>query len=956
MTDTSTAASPPARTRLGGRGWLVLAAVAVVIVLASLKTFASIWTDQMWFSASGIGGVWTELFRVKVGLILIFGAIFFVLMFSSLMVSDSVGRRLETPTPDDDFTEFVQSIQERFRHRATQIFAAISLLFAAVAGASTMGQWATWLGYIHGASVGTVDPVFHRDLSYYLFTLPFYEFVLSWWITSLVVVTLITVLHYYLNGGIRPRTSGGWIQRPVKVHLSILLALIALSKAVGYSLQPGTLLSHQTGYVEGIACTDAHARIPAIHLLFLVSLAAAVILLVNIRRRGWVLPAIAVSMWFVVAIVIGLIYPAILQAVRVTPDQGKAEAPYIARNLDATRAAYGLNGIKVQQIAGTGTPSSKDVATSAQSLANIRLWDPSDSVSLQTFQNNQALRSFYQFQSIGFDRYFVKNELTPVDIGARELSTDLVNQTWVNAHLQYTHGSGVVVAAANQVTPDGYPVYGVSNVPSTSLPGYPTITQPGIYFGVGQSGFVVANTKQLEQDYPLSNGANVENHYASSGGVPVGGLLSRAAFAIRLWDANFLISGQITSKSRVLFVRNPVSMAQKAAPFLTIDSQPYAVAVDGHVDWMLDGYTTTSTYPYAQDPAKENVLIPSGSNLQGGFNYVRDSVKIVVDAYSGKMTFYAWDPSDPLLKVYESAFPKMFTPAADMPSELLAHVRYPNDLFALQAAMYGKYHITSPSGFYSASDAWNLSPTPGVGAYSAVTQSNSVALSGQADRMAPLYQVAALPSQATQRFLATEAFVPSSQGDQSHNLTALMMVDSDPGPNYGQISSYTTPRNQSVPGPQQASNAMLSFTKASEQLSLLDKGGSSVVLSNLLMVPVGKSVLYVRPVYVTSSSNNIPLLRDILTDMNGNIGFESTLSAAVSDAIGSSVPINTGGGGSGGGSTHATVTSLLAQANVAFAQAQAALRAGNLAVYQADMNKVGVLIGQAAREATAAKR
>ena len=927
--------------RFGRRGWFIVGGVVLLIVLGSLRTLATIWTDQMWFSASRFGDVWWELLRVKAGLFLFFGAIFFVALFVNLYLADAIGRR-KGFVPDD---EGLQRVQELIRPRATRLYVVLALLLGGVAGVGTIGQWTSYLGFAHGANVGTKDPMFHRDVSFYLFKLPFYEFLINWWVVSLVIITVIVVAHYYLNGGIRTRSEGGRVRQPVKVHLSVLLALIAVGKACGYYLQPLTLLSKQGGYVEGAGYTDVHARIPAMHLLLFVSIAAVVILLVNIRQKGWALPALAAGLWGLVALVVGVAYPAVLQAISVTPNQS-LEKPYIARNLEATRTAYGLTRIATSRFPGSGTPTPTDVATATPSLANTRLWDPNAQIALQTFQNTQSLRSFYAFDSIGLDRYTVNGQLTPADVGVRGLSHDLSNPTWVNSHLVYTHGNGVVLAAANASSPDGHPIFGVSDVPSKSAHGYPTVTQPDVYFQTGQSGYVVANSKQPELAYQLPGGVNSYQSYKGDGGVPVGGFARRAALAVRLGDWNFLISGQITPKSRVIFVRNPVAMAQKAAPFLTIDSQPYAAVVGGRIMWILDAYTTSSKYPYSQDAGSQNFIIPSGSALQSGLNYVRNSVKITVDAYSGAMTYYAWDPSDPILKVYASAFPKLFTPKSQMSTELLAHVRYPNDLFSVQSAVYGRYHIVSASGFYNGGDNWNLSPTPGVGSYSDVAGGRvpNATFNGQVDRMEPLYQVQSRPGESAQHFMVTETYVPSSTANQSSNLTAFLMVNSDSGSHYGEMSSYTMPRNQNVTGPDQASNTMLTKPVVSEQLTLLDQKGSTVLLSNLLMLPVGKSILYIRPVYVTTA-NNIPLMRYVLTEMNGQVGFESSLSAAVSDVLNNPVPeIGTGGGT---GPVSAQVASLLAQANDAFAAAQAALKNQNLAGYQSSMAQVGKLVDQA---------
>ena len=420
----------------------------------------------------------------------------------------------------------------------------------------------------------------------------------------------------------------------------------------------------------------------------------------------------------------------------------------------------------------------------------------------------------------------------------------------MNTHLQYTHGTGAALAESNQTT-SGNPVYGVGQIPPQSSPGLPQIKQPNVYFGQNLTGFVVANTKQLEVDYQKADGNNVESHYHGSGGVPLSSLFKRAAFALRLGDFNLLISSQITDQSRLMFVRDPVAMAQKAAPFITFNQSPYAVITNkGDIDYIVDGYTTTSNYAYSQNADTQQVAV--GSSLPGSYNYVRNSVKVVIDAYSGKMTFYDADPKDPILQAYEAAFPNMFTPISKMDPELQAHLRYPPDIFSIQSAIYGRYHLKSPGTFYAASSAWQLSPTAGAGPKSqALLAENTYNSQGQLvsttpARMSPQYQVYALPHTGQQVFTVSDAFVPASQGsltnnNQNFNLTAWMVGQSDPS-HYGQLDVYQTP--QGTYGPANADAEISANTTVSSDISLLDQNGSEVLLGETLMVPIGNSMVY----------------------------------------------------------------------------------------------------------------
>ncbi|MFY9783958.1 MAG: UPF0182 family protein, partial [Acidimicrobiales bacterium] len=477
--------------------------------------------------------------------------------------------------------------------------------------------------------------------------------------------------------------------------------------------------------------------------------------------------------------------------------------------------------------------------------------------------------------------------------------------------------------------------------------GMPTLTQPDIYFGINYNGWVVADTKQPELDYQVNSGANagqnVETHYASTGGVPVGNVFSRMALALRLGNFNFLISNQITSKSRVMFVRDVRQMAQKAAPFLSFDSQPYAVIANGEVQFVLNGYTTTSQYPYSEDAS--NLGINMGG-LPNNFNYARNSVIVVVNAYSGAMKFYANDPHDPILKAYRSAFPSMFLPMSDMPSTIQSHLRYPSDLFSVQAATFGRYHITSASAFYSASDRWDVSPTTGSGSPSATlqatTQTNAagVVVSTGLAPMSPIFQVGSLPNDNDQQLLETVDFVPAGNSSTVQSLTAFMIATSNTN-DYGQLNIYETPRGQTVTGPLQADSEIEETAKVSSDITLLDQHGSNVLLGNNLTVPLDSSVLYIRPLYVSSTSDPMPQLRYVIAVFNQNVSIEPTVDAALSQVFDANItgvsttkPTKPGKSSS---TSSAAITADLQAASNDYQLAQAALAKGNLGLYQSDV-------------------
>jgi uncharacterized membrane protein (UPF0182 family) len=727
----------------------------------------------------------------------------------------------------------------------------------------------------------------------------------------------------------------------VKVHLSVLLAAVALVKAAGYIIAKWHLVTSTNGYVEGAGYADVHARIPALTILFWLSLAAAAILLVNIRNRGWSLPLLAVGLWAFVALVIGVIYPALLQAIRVTPAQSTLELPYIQRNITATRDAFNINEVPYPTFAAATSISPEELRLSATTMTNIRLWDPSPLIALETVQRRQAIQSYYQFTSLGVDRYYVNGRhLTPILIGARQLNSGTIpSPSWVNNHLVYTHGVGVAALAANAFDPvQGNPIFNVANIPPVSTNGMPQLTVPGVYFGINLPGWVVANTKQKELDYQLDSGPQagtpVETHYAGSGGVAIGSFFQRLAIALRFSDLNLLISSQITPESRILFVRDVEAMATKAAPFISWDAHPYGVIADRRIKFVLDGYTTSDNYPYSQNASTQTV--PQDTGLPSSYNYVRNSVKLVIDAYDGSMQFYAADPNDPILKAYRAAFPGMFQPMSAMPQSIRTHLRYPQDIFSVQAATIGRYHISNPGSFYTASDRWEISPTTGASEPTGGLQQTTVtnpagqAISSSLSPMEPIYQVGALPATTRQQLTLTDAFVPYGASATVQGLKAFVMATSDPD-DYGRLTVYVTPRGQTVTSPLQAESYIQQNTQVSSLETLLGKEGSTVLLGNTLLVPLDNTLLYIRPFYTIGSENPLPQIRYVVAVYNSKVAIDKTLGGALAQVISGSGSVT--GPGQGGQSTQ----TYLSLALNAYTQATAALQQGNLAAYQAEI-------------------
>jgi hypothetical protein len=620
-----------------GRVWIIVAIIVIIVLFASLKTIATFYTDYLWFSSVNLAGEWRRLFVVKLGLFFVFAAAFFVFAWLNLAVVDRLAPSELALGPED---ELVRRYQHRVAPRAVLVRTVVSVVVALIAASGAIGQWRNYLLFVDGVyftGPNHNDPQFHKNIGFFMFKLPFLSFIVSWAFVSLVVIAILTIIVHYLNGGIRVQSGAPSVAPQVKVHISVLLACMALVKAFGYILARYNLDLSQTGYVQGATYTAVHARMPALTLLFWISLLAAVILLVNIRRQGWALPVLAVGLWAFVAIVVGAIYPAIVQAVKVNPAQNKLEAPYITRNIAATRAAVGINNVTQKSFSATQSLTPSQVVANQATLGDVQLWDPTQTAA--TYTKLQATRSYYSFNTLAIDRYSINGKPEPMVVGVRQVNDlDLPSQGWVNTHLQYTHGYGMVLAPANGAN-SHQPTFAMSEVPAQSTSGAPKLTQPRVYFGVnnpngGNVDYVLADTRQPEIDYQATGSQSPQTStYHGTGGVQLTNFLIKAAFAIRFGDFNLLVSDLVTHQSRLMFVRDITQMAQKAAPFLSFDSDPYPVLSGGQIYWVLDAYTTSDNYPYAQNI--NTTSLPANSGLNQNFNYVRNSVKVVVNAYSG---------------------------------------------------------------------------------------------------------------------------------------------------------------------------------------------------------------------------------------------------------------------------------------------------------------------------------
>jgi uncharacterized protein len=951
----------PFRTRV----WLVLAVAlgVLLVLLLSLRGLAHFYTDYLWFRSVGFADVWSGLLAAKIVPAVVFTLALFLVLLASLTIADRLAPRMRTMGPEDELIDRYQQAVGRYSGR---IRVGVAALFALIMGVSVSGEWQQWILFRNRVDFGVKDPQFHKDIGFYVFQLPFLKFIADWAFGALVIVLLVTAVAHYLNGGIRLQSPFQRVTPQVKAHLSVILALMALVKAVQYFLGQFELNFSKRGVVEGASYTDVHAQLQALRLLIFIAVIAAALFLWNISRRGWVLPIIAVGLWALLSLVVGTIYPAAIQKFRVDPNELSKERKYIDRNINATREAFNLKKVGVQPFAYRANLDTAALADNRQTIDNARLWDPAQL--LNNYNAFQQLKTYYQFGDADVDRYTLGDKVTQVLIAARALDrANLPSQSWVARHLVYTHGYGLAVSPTNKADTGGRPDYLLGDIPPRANDPAVQLTQPGIYFGENLSGYALVDAKAAEFDHPRQGQADATTRYTGSGGVVLSSWLKRAAFALRFGDINPLISGQVNTKTRVLYLRDIRDRVQKAAPFLKYDQDPYPVIIDGKVVWVLDAYTVTDRYPYSQ---------ATGGNggLAGQFNYVRNSVKATVDAYNGTIRFYVIDKHDPIIRAYRKAFPELFSDFSKMPPRLREHLRYPEDLFKTQTDVYASYHVTSATTFYNKADLWAVSPDPGSGAIGALSADSSSttaasenkpqAASSSGRRIDPVYLLIRLPGQTKASFLILRPFVPVSHNNALTQLVSFMVAKSDPA-DYGQIESFVLPAGLAVTGPDQVNQVINSTQEISQQFTLLGQlsTGSRVVQGSLQLIPVNNSILYIRPIYVQAQQGSqLPSFRFVVVFYNEKAVIGDNLLAALGKfpefAGVAPPPTSASGGGGGGGTTPppqaaASVQDLLNQATDLFNQAQDALANKDLAKYQSLINQVGDKIKQAQQAAAA---
>ncbi|MFI1799170.1 UPF0182 family protein [Streptomyces sp. NPDC020379] len=853
----------------------VLAALVMLFVM-----FAGFWTDWLWYRSVRYSSVFTTTLGTKVGLFAVFG----VLMALAVGINIWLAHRLRPPL---SAMSMEQQNLDRYRMSIAPYkkwaLLAVATLVGLVAGASAAGQWRTWLLWINGVPFGQKDPQFHKDISFYTFDLPWFRFLLSFGFAAVVLSLIASALVHYLYGGLRLTSPGGRATAAATGHLSVLLGLFVGLKAIAYWLDRYGLAVKSSGLKStdgwtGLRYVDANAYLPAKTILFIIALICAVLFFATLWRRTWQLPVIGFGLMVLSAVLIGGLYPAIVQKFQVQPNEQAKEAPYIKKNITATREAYGIDGTDVKDYAGKGDPKDKDkLRADVNDTASLRLLDPN--IVSPTFQQQQQVRGYYQFPStLDVDRYKKDGKEQDTVIGLRELNIKgIPERNWINDHFKYTHGYGAITANGTSITGEGEPDFTEKNLPTEGMLGK---YEQRIYYGEKTTQYSIVGGPQAELDYSSDQGEKGYTYQGKSG-VNLSNPVNRAAYAVAFGEPKMLYSGAIGKNSRILYNRTPKERVEAVAPWLTIDGDAYPAVVDGRIQWIVDAYTTTNGYPYASrttlgDTTADSLTTGARSVVaqQNQVNYIRNSVKATVDAYDGTVSLYQWDTKDPVLKTWMKSFPGTVKPKSEISSALMDHLRYPQDLFKVQRELLTRYHVTDPGTFYTGSERWQVPDDP------TTKEGNAVP---------PYYLSMKMPDQQKQTFSLTTTFTPKSRP----NLGAFMAVDADAkSPDYGAIRVLKLPSETTVWGPQQAQSKFNSDAAVANAINIWKKGDSEVEYGNLLTVPLDGGLLYVEPVYLRGAGTNYPLLKKVLVNYGEKIAFKDTLDEALDEVFGGKAPDN----------------------------------------------------------------
>ncbi len=945
------------------RGALTPTLIVVAIAVVGFIFFANVWTDVLWYRQLGYFEVFVTENLARIGIFLLGFAIMFLAVFFAIRVAYHAR---PVYAPDSEIRDNLNRYQAQLEPVRRVVMVGLPILFGLFAGSAAASQWQKVLLFFNQVPFGQSDPEFGLDISFYLMTLPFLGFITGFLISVVVVAGIAGILTHYLYGSIRLMERGVFTSRAAQIHLAVTGAAFLILLGVNFWLDRYAALQSSGGRWAGALYTDVNAVIPTKAILAVAAILVAILFIVAAIIGRWRLPVIGTAMLIITSILAGGVYPWVIQQFQVRPSEQTLERDFIERNINHTRAAYGLDQIQVDRYDATNTATTGALAPDAQTTANIRLLDPN--LISDAFSQLEQYRPYYQFpDALNVDRYEVDGKIQDTVIAVRELNPVNVatnQQGWLNQHVVYTHGYGVVAAKGNKFTVDGKPEFLQSGIPSTGVLGDDSTYEPRIYFGEDSPEYSIVGAPDgavpREQDRPSGQG-ETQYTFNGNGGPNVGTFFNRVLYSIKFQSSDLLLSDGVNQESQIIYDRNPRDRVEKVAPYLTVDGNPYPAVVDGRVKWIVDAYTTSQYYPYsqqeqlsaatmdAQTTAGRSVALPNSS-----VNYIRNSVKATVDAYDGSVTLYAWDDQDPILKAWQKVFPASVKPYSEMSGDVMSHVRYPEDLFKVQRELLGRYHVTDPGSFYQAKDVWSVPNDP--------TVDTEV-------KQPPFYMSLQMPDQEKPAFQLTSSFIPQIVNGTARNvLYGFLAADSDAGnekgvkaESYGKLRLLQIPPEIQVPGPGQAQNKFNSDPTVSQALNILRQGASEVLNGNLLTLPVGGGILYVQPVYLKSTGEtSYPTLQRVLVAFGDKVGFAPTLDGALKQLFGGDSGASAGDSDNTGqtppapGTTppasagaKADLKAALEEANSAIRDGQAALAAGDFAAYGEQQKKLAAALQKA---------
>ncbi len=843
--------------------------IAIVFVLfSSFSAIVAFITDWWWFAEIGQIEVFIKPFITKISIGLATTAIAAVFFLTNFLITIRSKTSWTALIPAALLGQPV-SLDSRILKKIGIFMCVIISLFI---GLITASNWQEILKFFSSTSFGEYDPIFKKDIAFYIFSLPIFNIGLGI-LKMFVLISLISSgVIYILKGSLNltgflskfeipglKLSQKGQTEPQVQIHLGILLFLFLITTAFSTHLSLFKLLSTQSGPIFGAAYTDVAVMVPILKISIGLNVLVAILTLFW-GISGKLTPLItAISLYTIIGIVSAIV-PSLFQKLIVAPNELVKETPFIKNNIAATRKAYGLDKIEERNISADKPLTSADIASNSLTVKNVRLWDREQLLS--TFSQIQEIRTYYEFVSVDNDRYMINDEIRQIMLSPRELASEsLPNKSWINEKLSFTHGYGVAAGPVNLVTAEGLPVLFVKDLPPKSEFEQLNITRPEIYYGEKTNDYIIVNTKSKEFDYPKGE-ENVYTTYQGKGGVKIDSFLKRLFFAFKFNSLNLFLSNDVTTNSRILYHRNIKERVKKIVPFLTIDKDPYAVVADNRIYWIIDAYTKTNNYPYSQPQVlnEENI------------NYIRNSVKIIIDAYDGSINFYQVDMKDPVIRTYAKIFPNLFQPLNKMPISLISHLRYPEDIFSLQTAVYTTYHMNNPQIFYNKEDQWEI-PT--------INEEKKQETTDTVQQMGPRHMIMKLPGEKKEEYILMLPFTPRNKD----NLSAWMVARND-GNNYGKLIVYRFPKQKLIYGPKQVIGRINQDAEVSRQISLWDQKGSQVIQGPLLVIPIEESLIYVRPLYLKAETGKIPELKRIIVAYENKIAMEENLETALSRIFG----------------------------------------------------------------------